>query len=155
MQAYDPEKAARIWDRVRQPPQAGLDVQKLPALINEEWADAATYLLLARQFQGKHNLMLRQMAEQEQTHAACLKGIYTLVSGKRAPEFTPQPDSAPLETMLRRCYGREMRSLAAYEARSTDPEYGQVFSRLAAQERDHCRKLLELLGSIQPTRRKL
>lgn len=153
MQAYDPEKAARIWDRVRQQSAVGLDVQKLPALINEERTDAATYLLLARQFQGKHNLLLRQMAEQEQTHAACLKGIYTLVSGKRSPEYTPQPEEAPLETMLRRCYGREMRSLAAYEARSSDPEYGQVFSRLAAQERDHCRRLLELLGSMHQTRR--
>ncbi len=153
MQAYDPEKAARIWDRVRQPPTAGLDVQKLPALINEEWTDAAIYLMLSRQFQGKHNLLLRQMAEQEQTHAACLKGIYTLVSGKRAAEYTPQPEAAPVETLLRRCYGREMRSLAAYEARASDPEYGPVFSRLAAQERDHCRRLLELLGSINQYRR--
>lgn len=153
MQAYDPEKAARVWDRVRQQPAAGLDVQKLPALINEERTDAALYLMLSRQFQGKHNLLLRQMAEQEQTHAACLKGIYTLVSGSRAAEYTPQPESAPVETMLRRCYGREMRSLAAYEARASDPEYGQVFSRLAAQEREHCRRLLELLGSLNQSRR--
>ena len=152
MQAYDPEKAARIWDRVRQSPAAGLDVQKLPALINEERTDAALYLMLSKQFQGKQNLILRQMAEQEQTHAACLKGIYTLVSGKRAAEYTPQPENAPLETILRHCYGREMRSLAAYEARSSDPEYGQVFSRLAAQEREHCRRILELLGSMAPRR---
>lgn len=153
MYSYDPEKAARVWDRVRQPSPAGMDVQKLPALINEERTDAATYLMLARQFQGKHNLLLRQMAEQEQTHAACLKGIYTLVSGKRAPEYSPKTEDAPTETVLRRCYGREMRSLAAYEARASDPEYGQVFSRLAAQEREHCRRLLELLGSLQQYRK--
>lgn len=153
MHSYDPEKAARVWDRVRQHPPAAMDVQKLPALINEERTDAAIYMMLSRQFQGRHAQLLRQMADQEQTHAACLKGIYTLVSGKRAAEYTPQPEAAPVETVLRRCYGREMRSLAAYEARSSDPEYGQVFSRLAAQERDHCRRLLELLGSLHEVRR--
>jgi len=39
-----------------------------------------------------------------------------------------------------------MRCLAQYEARANDPEYGPVFARLAAQEREHCMAVLELIG---------
>lgn len=80
---------------------------------------------------------------------ACLKGIYTL-QGAGRPDIPspPPPDKAPVSMLLRRCYGREMRCLAQYEARSSDPEYGQVFARMAQQEREHCRLILELLGSL-------
>jgi rubrerythrin len=42
-----------------------------------------------------------------------------------------------------------MQSLAAYEARMDDPEYGRVFERLAQQERAHCQWLLTLIGSLR------
>jgi len=51
---------------------------------------------------------------------------------------------------LRRCYGREMRCLAAYEARSGDSEYGPVFVQMAQQEREHCKNILHLLGKLDP-----
>jgi hypothetical protein len=41
-----------------------------------------------------------------------------------------------------------MRALKEYEALSQDPEYGPVFFRLAQQERDQCRTVLELIGGI-------
>lgn len=149
METYDPEKAARVWQRVRGEDTPAPNHQGLLALIAEEWTDATTYLILSRRFQGKQSLLLRRMFEEEQAHAACLKGIYTLITGQR-----PITKSAPLpqegtEAILRRCYGREMRCLAEYEARSADPEYGQVYARLATQERDHCRQILELLGSYK------
>ena len=81
---------------------------------------------------------------------ACLKGIYALQgTGKPDIPAPPPVDKAPVSVILRRCYGREMRCLAQYEQRSGDPEYGQVFARLAAQERDHCRLVLELLGNLK------
>ena len=146
MERVDPQKAARVWQRVHT--ENPSPEQGLLSLIAQEWADASTYLQLSRRLQGKSATVLRTLYEQEQTHLACLKGIYTLITGthpKVASVPLPQED---IEQTLRRCYGRAMRCLAAYEARSTDPEYGPVFARLADREREHCRLLLELLGKL-------
>ena len=149
METIDPAKAARVWQRVHATPAEPIREQGLLELIAQEGADAAIYLHLQRHFQGRENAMLRKMFEQEQAHAACLKGIYTLLTGKRPASVPQPPKQADPETLLRQCYGREMRCLAQYESRSADPEYGQVFARLAEQERDHCRMVLELLGKIK------
>ena len=146
METIDPEKSARVWQRVQGKIPMQPDSESLLALIQEEGKDAAIYLHLSRRYQGKESAVLRRMAEQEQTHAACLKGIYTLITGSRPALQSTQPVREPLDVVLRRCYGREMRCLAQYEARASDPEYGQVFSRIAEQEREHCRMILELLG---------
>jgi len=148
MEVFDPAKAAGVWSRVQ-----GNAVQNRPEeglldLIAREAEDAEIYLQLSRRFQGKAGTMLRKMSEQEQAHAACLRGIYTLTTGKRAGTITPRLTPDTPENILRRCYGREMRCLARYEQRVSDPEYGQVFRRLAEQERDHCRMILELLGGL-------
>lgn len=149
METIDPAKAARVWQRVH-PASAPPDrEQGLLELILQEGTDAAIYLHLQRHFQGKENAMLRKMYEQEQAHAACLKGIYTLLTGKRPGHALQAPRQADPETLLRQCYGREMRCLAQYESRTADPEYGQVFARLADQEREHCRMVLELLGKLK------
>lgn len=149
MDAYDPEMAARVWNRVRgngdEP--AKPNTQGLLSLIAEELQDATTYLHLSRQYQGKEGAVLRKMSQEEQSHAACLKGIYTLITGTRPEVRAVPPKQEPVEVTLRRCYGWEMRCLAEYQDRSTDPEYGQVFARLATQEREHCRQILELLGA--------
>ena len=42
-----------------------------------------------------------------------------------------------------------MRARAQYEGRSSDPEYGQVYARLAEQEKEHCRIILELIGNLK------
>lgn len=148
MDTIDTAKAARVWQRVTatRPTQS---TQDLLTLIREEWADAATYLTLSRHFQGKENGILRKLFEQEQAHTACLKGIYTLITGSHPVVPTTQPSQEPPMQTLRRSYGREMRCLAEYEARSNDPEYGQVFARLADQEREHCRAVLELIGKLK------
>lgn len=149
METIDPAKAARVWQRVQGESLPVNREQGLLEMIAQEWADAATYMQLSRRFQGKESALLRRMFEEEQAHAACLKGIYTLITGKRPTVQTAPPVQEDTERLLRRCYGREMRCLAQYEARSSDPEYGQVFARLCAQERDHCRMVLELLGNLK------
>lgn len=148
METYDKAKAARVWQRV-QGEAAANPTQGLQGMIAEEWADAAIYLSLSKRVQGNAGAILRKMGQEEQAHMACLKGIYTL-QGTGRPDVSspPPPDKAPVSTMLRRCYGREMRCLAQYESRSSDPEYGQIFARMAQQEREHCRQILELLGSL-------
>lgn len=150
MENYDKAKAARVWQRVQGAATAN-PTQGLPGMIAEEWGDASVYLALSRRVQGPAANILRKMSQDEQTHMACLKGMYTLQGQGRPDIPTPPPvDNAPIGLLLRRCYGREMRCLAQYEARSSDPEYGQVFARMASQEREHCRQILELLGRLPP-----
>ena len=146
MEIFDPAAATRVWQRVQptQPEAAGL-----PALIAGELEDSATYQHLAKHIGGKEGQTLHRLAETEQSHAACLKGIYTLMTGEPINPRIPPLRSEPVERTLRRCYGREMRCLAQYEARSSDPEYGPVFARLAAKEREHCMAVLELIGRIK------
>ena len=148
METIDKAKAARVWQRV-QGETAANPTQGLQALIAEEWADAAIYLSLSRRVQGNAANILRKIGQEEQSHMACLKGIYAL-QGTGRPDIPAPPavDKAPVSVILRRCYGREMRCLAQYESRANDPEYGQVYARMAQQEREHCRLILELLGSL-------
>ena len=149
METIDPAKAAQIWQRVQADVPQESPEQGLLELITQEWTDAAIYLQLSRRFQGKESTTLRRMFEEEQAHAACLKGIYTLITGARPAVRAVAPSAADPDQILRRCYGREMRCLAQYEKRAANPEYGQVFARLAAQEREHCRLVLELLGNLK------
>jgi rubrerythrin len=149
MDKIDPAKAARVWQRVQSNTPVQPREQGLLELIAQELTDAATYLHLSRRFQGKDSAILRKIFTEEQSHAACLKGIYTLITGKHPTVRVLPPTQDDPEKILRRCYGREMQCLAHYEQRSDDPEYGQVFARLAAQERDHCRLILELLGNLK------
>lgn len=150
MENYDKAKAARVWQRVQGAAVAN-PTQGLPGMIAEEWADAALYMALSKRVQGSASAILKKMSQEEQTHMACLKGMYTLQGSGRPDIPAPPPaDKAPIGLLLRRCYGREMRCMTQYEARASDPEYGQVFARMAQQEREHCRQILELLGSLPP-----
>lgn len=148
MESYDTAKATRVWQRVQEGLSSQPDTTNLPVLITEEMQDAATYLYLAKRMEPKENLVLRRLAEEEYSHAACLKGIYTLITGERITPQIPPMRQEPTELILRRCYGREMRCLAQYEAQSVDLEYGPVYARLATQEREHCMAVLELIGRM-------
>jgi len=145
METIDKEMAARVWQRVHPQPQEPQS-QGLLGLIAQELTNAVIYLQLARRLQGRQSVLLRKLAQQEQAHAACLKGIYTLITGEHPKVRALQPDSTQVNALLRKCYGGQMRSLAQYEQRATDPEYGKVFAGLAEQERQNCQLLLEILG---------
>lgn len=149
METIDPAKAARVWQRVHNDTPQAPPEQGLLELISQEWTDASTYLQLSRKFQGKQSAILRRLFEDEQSHTACLKGIYTLLTGRHPKVAVPELPKENPEQTLRRCYGREMQCLAQYEKRSSHPEYGPVFARLALQEQEHCRLVLELLGSLK------
>ena len=145
MDNFDAAKATRVWQRVQASPSGA---EGLPALIAGELEDAATYIQLAKRLGGKEGQTLRRMAETDHSHASCLKGIYTLMTGEPINPRIPALRQEPADRTLRRCYGREMRCLAQYESRANDPEYGPVFTRLAAQEREHCMAVLELIGKL-------
>ena len=145
MQYYDPEKAARVWGRV----QGGTDTVAvgLQGLLTQAISDEKTYIALCRQFSGTTGQRLQKLARQEQKHIACLKGICALVRGAapEIPAIVPQTDSP--DAALRKCYRNALQSLAAYESRIADPDYGPVFSLLAQEKRDHCLQILSLLGN--------
>ena len=149
MHNIDPKKAAQVWQRVQSQNPTVPDQATLLTLIVQEQEDAAAYLHLSRQFEGKDAATLRQIAYQEQSHAACLRGIYALQTGKKPELHTPPVPRENRKVLLRRCYSREMQSLAQYKARSNDPEYGHIFTRLAFQEQEHCHTLLLLLDKIR------
>ncbi len=144
----DPKTRA-VWQRVQGTAPAPA-LHRLPELITEQRLSAAAYLSLSRCFGGRESAMLRKMAEEAQTHIACLRGIHRMATGEGCRVQTvPTPQEAP-HIALRRCYGREMRCLAAYEAQSGDEEYGAVFSQLACQAREHCKNILFLTGRTDP-----
>ena len=148
MKQYDPKTAKMVWDRVQNAAVPAPDAPAILNLIEEELIDAAAYLRLSKKLPPAQAVIARQLSQQEQSHAGCLRGIYTLITGRKA--IVPQQvisDDLP-EIVLRRCYGREMRCLAQYEARQTDPQYGHVFRTLARQEQAHCHRILEIFGAI-------
>ena len=150
---YDRNSEERVWRRVRgeetAPAQPDLG---LPGLIAGEMQAGAGYQALAGRFSGREAELLRQMAREERSHEAALRGMHFLVTGEHpAVKIGPQTRE-PLETALRRCYAGEMRSIAAYESRSHDREYSHVFASMAAQEREHSRQVLALLSTLDPSR---
>lgn len=149
MAKYDKEMAERVWKRVQGEKSPEQPERNLQALILGEWMAASTYLMLSRQMGGKEAELLQRMFREEQNHAACLKGMYVLTTSQKPIIRTPQTMKEPVEATLRRCYSAELQSVAEYEARSADPEFGHAFARMARQEREHCAWVLELIGSLQ------
>ena len=148
MNEIDPIQAARVWQRVRGHT-AEDEAQALEALIRQEWENACTYLQLSRCTQGRESALLHRLFEQEQAHCACLKGIYAIVTGKKArTQPVPAVRGEPGQ-ILRSCYARQMRTLGAYEARARESEYAHVFTRLRDQEMDQCRLVLQVLGTLE------
>jgi rubrerythrin len=151
METIDARKAERVWQRVQEskPATASDRWADLKELIANEWESAATYQQLSRKLPPKEGQILMRLAREEHAHGAALRGMYALVNGEKCPVHRGTLPQEPIATTLRRCYGLEMRSLKAYEAKSNDPEYGHVFSRIAQQEREHCMALLEVLGALE------
>ena len=151
MNTIDQQKAARVWQRVQEnkPAPKPDRLDDLQELIMNEWIAAATYQQLARQMPQKEAAVLQRLSREEHSHGACLRGMYSLMTGEKCEVHNPQMSREPVERTLRRCYGLEMRSLKAYEAKCDHPEYGHVFARIAEQEREHCMALLGLIGRLE------
>lgn len=144
MEGFDVEKAARVWQRVaaRQVTDNG---KELLPLIMGAWTAAAAYRSLAQRMGGRAGRMLRRLFEDERSAAACLRGLYMIDTGRVPEPYTPAPVQGTTDAALRKCYGWARQSLAQYEAHAADP----VFAKLAQQKREHCKVLLELIGSLR------
>ena len=147
MDNFDSELEQRVWKRVRGEEQA--PITGLQALAAAEQNEAGVYLMLSRQLQGAEKSMLRRIFSEEQAHAAILRGVHTVMTGQKISPRTVPPKPETPERALRKCYARKLKTIAEYESRSSDREFGAVFSHLARQERGHCAMILEVLGNIQ------
>lgn len=151
MKEFDPQREARVWQRVQSQTQekpAPQQNDNLPMVIMEQLQLSAAYLQLARQMPGKEGAVFVRLAREAKAQAVCLKGILILMTGQNSEMGTAQQQISPTDVMLRRCYGKELRLLKTYESRRTDPEYGPVFERMAGRGREHCCTLLELIGGL-------
>ena len=148
MKPIDPHTAAKVWDRVQNTAVPAPDAQVILNQIAEELLDAALWQQLARRLPPPQASLARQLSTQDQAHAVCLKGIYTMITGRKPIVPTPKAGEDSPSVLLRRCYGRKMRALSHYESRQGDPQYGHVFLGLARQEKEHCHRILEILGVI-------
>ena len=138
------DEQVKIWQRVRADSSPVMD--GLSGLAATAMAQAALYGTLARQVQGPSRTILLKLQEEEQHCSRCLKGIYRMVTGNRMqPAAVPIP-SENTEAALRKCYGQTLKTLAAFDKKTYDPEYGAVFGILAAKKREHCCALAELMG---------
>ena len=150
MNTYDSKKAQRVWERVQgtQEPEPKPVQMNLQAMIMNEWVTSATYLALARQVPPREMCILQRMAREDQGHGACLKGIYTMITDQEPVIKAPPITAGSVNLTLRKCYASLLKTLQEYERWSRDAEYGPVFQRLADQEREHCRLVLELIGRL-------
>lgn len=152
MASYDKGMEQRVWQRVRgeqqSQPETHAPAADLPGMIQAEQIAAASYWAMSRRVGPKEAAVLQKISREEQAHAACLRGMYIQITGQKPTVQAPGPTREPLELALRKSYAGELRSIAAYQSRATDPEYGHVFASLAKQEREHSRAVLELLGSL-------
>lgn len=152
MQLYDAQKATLVWQRVRGaggetvPPSS---LNGLNALLMQAATEADLYQKLSPHFFGGDRTRLHKMARETTTHTACLKGICTLVRGAPPAVQTPPSTPEPPEITLRKCYRSALSSLAEYESRSCDAEYGPAFAQMAKAKKVHCLWILELLGNLK------
>ncbi len=138
---YDPQKAARVWQRVQQ--ENGSDLSELLRL---ERSFGAACMRLARRASAKNAPLLQKLARQSHANAACIRAIFELRTGAPAPDRAAEPDSGKPEHALHRCIGLALRSMNAYES-CGEPEYGKIFALMARGRAEDCRILLELLGA--------
>lgn len=146
MEQFDLE--TEVWQRVQGEKPPRLE-QSLQALATAELSEAAAHLMLSKQLQGKEKLVLREIYEDDQSHAACLKGIhyFTFDTPLSVRPIPPAPESPVVA--LRKAYARKLRASQEYARRADHPEYGAVYKVLAQQEQQHCRLILEIVGNLK------
>ena len=148
MENFDPEMAARVWQRVqnREPLALGREAPDEPARLTQELT--ALYQALARSLPGRDGERVRQLLREVQGSAACLRGLCALSGLGGKGSGNPKAAKAPPRQLLEKCYRRERELLAAFTRRISDPEWGEVYSVLARGAAHRCVAALELLGGL-------
>ena len=124
------------------------DGRVLRGLMLEMVTAAENYGRLSGCFSGWQAEALNRMAREVKAQGSCIGGICALISGEAPERLLPCPDTGMISVRLKKAYGRAMHLLSACEGYCKDPEYGPVFQRLAIKQQEHCRKILEIIGSL-------
>lgn len=132
MEAMD-EK--RVWQRVR----GGDRTEQLRSCLAAQGELLRVYRALSRRG-GK----CRQLYEQKQSQTACLRGLLRAVTGQSAA--LPRGGEAGVD--LLRCYDKELQFLRELTELSRDAELGPIFDALREKQKQQCRLLLEIIGSM-------
>lgn len=134
-----------VWQRVFAPPRnsAGEDLRRLQL---EAMELAAAYRHLSGTMAGRSREKVRGLYRGAKDNVACLQGLGRLSgAGSGKTKTMPVPNMAA-EKLLELCYHKTRRTMTEYTARSMEPEFGEVFRKMAQREGEHCVVLAELLG---------
>lgn len=147
METFDPRKTQQIWQRVYDTGAHAPDLCALIPLISQEEADGACCTRLSKRLGGRGNTLLK-LAMQYRNNASVLRGICSILSeGSPEVAFPPPREESPL-IALKKCYVNSLGRIRQYETLSENRDYGQVFHALAANTREQCVTLLELIGKL-------
>ena len=138
-----------LWQRGRNEESPGAGLQQLAAVQLELMG---VYARLARAFQGREREMLLSLRGQCMDQLRCIKGMHRMITGTALNVAAVPPPEEQAEAALRRCYGRALRQIAAYEARIHQPEYGCIYEHMVREEKNHCWTLARLVGRLDENR---
>ena len=124
------------------------DGRALRLLMLESLTAAENYIRLARCFSGWQAEALNRMCREARAQGTCIGGICALIMDEPPKKQALVPDAGTLAARLKKAYVRAMHLLSACEGYSPDPEYGPVFRRLSIRQQEHCRMILEIIGSL-------
>ena len=124
------------------------DGRALPGLMLESMMAAENYCRLSRCFSGWQAEALNRMCREARAQGTCIGGICALIMDEPPKKQALVPDVGTLAARLKKAYVRAMHLLSACERYSKDPEYGPVFQRLTIRQQEHCRMILEIIGSL-------
>ena len=139
----------RQWQRLREQETPETGLQQLVAVQMELMG---VYARLSRFFQGREREMLVSLRGQCMEQVRCIRGMYRMITGTALHTAAVPPPEERAEAALRRCYGKALRQMAAYESRLQQPEYGCVFEHMIREEKNHCWTLTRLMGRLDETR---
>ena len=146
MEQPDLQLEQRVWQRIHGTPDAD-PVPTLMALAAGVAADGNTFLKLSKQWGGEGGVLL-QLSRQEQAQVGCLKGICAMLR-EEPISISPLPQPVgSTAAMLRRCYANHLQRISQYRRLAQSEDYGPVFEKLLAEEQNHCRQIMELLGKL-------
>lgn len=147
MEKIDRDLEAQVWQRVMGQPEAQRADNRPLLLLS--WEAAGTYRHLAGILSGKAGERARRLQDRAMDSVAALKGI-RLLSGGQVGHLAPVPiPKEPARRLLEKSYFRARALMTEYTARELDGEFGVVYQRLAARERENCAMLAQLLGGME------
>ena len=143
------KKFDEIWGRVTNT--APHDVEALTEFLNDEFADAYVYRVLAQRYSGEMRTRFTQMANDEMRHYRMLSGAYYIVTGKKfIPEKPKKLTFESLPQLLKDRYYAELSGASAYikASKNEEDDFSSLYLAAAEDEKRHARTILYILGGI-------